>query len=126
MEEALRSALLAAAGVSSLVGTRIDWGLNPQGAARPSIRLTTVSRVRDTTFAGMSGLSASRVQVDCFADSYGGAKAVSRAVVAKVDTLWPSLFQGVLVPGERDTVEDAEPNPINNSSVDLIVWHTGP
>ena len=46
MEEALVAYLLANAGLTAIVGNRINWTTRPQGAAVPAVVLTKVSGVR--------------------------------------------------------------------------------
>lgn len=114
----------------SLVGTRIHWVRSPQGAALPRVVLYRISGVRDMHMAGPSGLIASRVQADCMGASYGSAKAVARAVEARLSgysgTTGGITFQGAFLIGERDDYFDGEtPDKIFRTSLDFNIWHTG-
>lgn len=83
MEEALRAALLASSGVTSLVpAARINWGEHPQGTGTPYLHMMTVSGAEGLTMKGPDGLSDGRVQIDAYAPTYGQAKQISRAVIA--------------------------------------------
>jgi hypothetical protein len=124
MEETLRSHLM---GSLPALGERLDWGLRPQGSVLPAITLTLISRVRDQTFRGRSGLARARVQIDCWETSYGAAKMLARTVVTASDTLnsWAGgPFLGAFIDSERDDVGDAQPAPIFRTSLDFVVWHT--
>jgi len=80
MEEEFRALLLATSAVTALVGTRINWGVHPQGASLPAIVLNTVSGFDGLHMNG-TGPHEGRVQVDCYATTFGAAKAASRAVI---------------------------------------------
>lgn len=128
MEESLVALLLATAGITSLVSTRIYWTLKPQGAANPYIVLTRVSGVRDYTYQEPSRLIASRVQVDCYALTFGSAKAIARAVEVRLSgmklTQGATVFEGAFTEGERDTFEsEATPDKLFRTSLDFIIWH---
>lgn len=126
MEAALIAKLLATAGVTNLVSTRINWSRRPQGAALPAIVLQRVSGTPDVHHAGASGLVVSRVQVDCWAASYGSAKAVARAVetavTAQTFTQGATRFDVILIDSERDDSTD-ETTPLFRTSLDLMVHH---
>lgn len=124
MEAALIAKLLATAGVTALVSTRINWSRRPQGAALPAIVLQRISGTPDVHHAGASGLVVSRVQVDCWAASYGSAKAVARAVetaiTAQTFTQGATRFDVILIDSERDDSTD-ETTPLFRTSLDLMV-----
>ena len=126
MESALIAKLLATAGVTALVSTRINWSRRPQGAALPAIVLQRISGTPDVHHAGASGLVVSRVQVDCWGVSYGSAKAVARAVetaiTAQTFTQGSIRFDVILIDSERDDSTD-ETTPLFRTSLDLMVHH---
>lgn len=128
MEEALRSILTGAASVTGQTGTRIYWGLVPQSAALPFIRMTVVSGIRDYALSGATSLVDSRVQVDCYATSYGGAKLLARAVMATLSAYRGEVpgveIGGVFVESERDLSEPDQGDTQTRFrvSVDLTVW----
>lgn len=102
MEEAFRAILLTNAQVSAIVGTRVDWGSQTQGAGYPSIVLHVIDDFEDATMTGPSGLSQGRVQVDCYAETYGAAKLLSRAVRAVLDGYRGGQFSGIFHAATRD------------------------
>ena len=126
MEAALITKLLASAGVTALVSARINWSRRPQGAALPAIVLHRIDGAPDVHHAGASGLVTSRVQVDCWAATYGSAKAIARAVetaiTAQTFTQGAVRFDVILIADERDSTFD-ETTPIFRTSLDLMV-HT--
>lgn len=128
MEEALRNYLLAGAGLSSLVASRIHWVRSPQGSASPRIVLYRISGVRDMVMSGPSGLVSSRVQADCIGTSYGSAKTVARAIEDRLSgysgTAGAIEFQGCFLIGERDDFEDTDtPDKLFRTSLDFNIWH---
>jgi len=102
MEEELRALLLADSGVSSHVGSRVNFGTHPQGQPRPAIVLNTISDAEGYTLSGPNGVTQARVQADCYADTYGAAKLLSRAVRALLSGYSGGSFQGVFHVGTRD------------------------
>lgn len=83
MEKALRSILLASSGVTTLApANRINWGVHPQGAGLPGLVLNVASDSQGLHMKGPDGLFQGRVQADCYASTYEGAKMLSRAVRA--------------------------------------------
>jgi hypothetical protein len=126
MEANLIAKLLATAGVTALVSTRINWSRRPQGSALPAIVLHRIDGAPDYHHAGASGLVQSRVQVDCWAASYGAAKAIARAVetavTAQTFTQGATRFDVILIADERDSTFD-ETTPLFRTSLDLMIHH---
>lgn len=124
MEAALIAKLLASAGVTALVSTRINWLRRPQGEALPAIVLHRIDGTPDVHHGGASGLVVSRVQVDIWAASYGSAKAIARAVetaiAAQTFTQGAVRFDVILIADERDSTFD-ELTPLFRTSLDLMV-----
>jgi hypothetical protein len=124
MEAALIARLLATAGVTALVSTRINWKRRPQAEPLPAIVLHVVSRIPDVTHGGRSGLIVSRVQVDCWGATFGSAKAVARAVenalTAQTFTQGSVRFDAILIDSERDDTTD-ETTPLFRTSLDLMI-----
>ena len=127
MEAALIAKLLATAGVTALVSTRINWGRRPQGEALPSIVLTRVSGIPDVHHAGASGLVASRVQADCWGSTYKTAKTVARAVETAITaqgfTQGAIRFDVILLDSERDDTFDESGVAYFRTSLDLMIRH---
>ncbi len=70
--------------LASVASGRRYWVRAPQDAPRPHVVLHRVDGVPNYHFCGR-GTVASRVQANCFADTYTAAKQLSRAVVAALD-----------------------------------------
>lgn len=130
MEAALIAELLATTGITTLTGTRINWSRRPQGEAIPvgkgSLVLHRIDGSPDYHLTGPSGLVESRVQADCWGLSYAAAKALARAVEAKLSaarfTRGAIRFDAILILDERDSTFD-ETTPIFRTSIDLAVHH---
>ena len=124
MEAALIAKLLATTAITNLVSTRINWSRRPQGSALPAIVLHRIDGTPDVHHGGASGLVSSRVQVDCWAESYGSAKAIARAVEAAITaqtfTQGAIRFDVILIDAERDDTSD-ETTPLFRTSLDLMV-----
>jgi hypothetical protein len=129
MEEGLIAYLLADAGVAALVATRVYWLRRPQGGALPSITLQIVSTDREYTQAGREGLVGYLVQIDVWGATFKSMKQVQRAVIAALDSLSTTPFQGAFIESERETAEDQDGPDATTSttfyraSVDVRVWH---
>lgn len=80
--QAVRDVLLADAGVSALVGTRLFPSVAPQGVARPFVVLTLVSAAPYHTHDDVPAdlLEAARVQVRAYGSEYVATHAVATAV----------------------------------------------
>ena len=105
MEEDFRALLLAAAGVTNIVGTRVEWGSLGQGVSLPAVLLTLIDGAEGMTHEGPDGLTSARVQVDCYADNIGTAIVLRRAVIAALNGHKDANFQGVFHEGTRSTRE---------------------
>src|SRR5690606_579969 len=90
--EAELSALLATA------APRRFWGRAPQAAPqRPYVVLSRVSGVRGYHNQGDDGLVASRVQIDCFADTYIAALNTGNAVISTLTGYRGGTIQAVFI-----------------------------
>ena len=129
MEEALRARIAGQSGVTALVGTRIYWGLAPQSVAGDFVAMHVISGPRDYTMQAASGLRQTRVQVDCWAGTYGAAKAIARAIESAVSgfkgTVSGKTFQGIFIDAERDddTSDTGDGVTRYRTSLDLLIWH---
>jgi hypothetical protein len=120
MEEAI-TALLA-----SVAGGRRYWVRAPQQAGRPFVVLNRISGLPDYHSQGPSGYVASRVQADCYAETYTAAKQVARAVKAALSGYRGGILQGVFADNERDlpAADAGEVKYLFRTSLDLIVHHS--
>lgn len=101
MEEALREVLLGTSEIG-LPATKVNFGIHPQGVAYPGIVLTVVDNTEGLTLEGADGLWSGEVQIDCYADEYGQAKRLSRAVINTLRDYSDAEFQGIFFRGSRD------------------------
>lgn len=126
MEEALRAMLLSVPAISALVGTRVDWGLAPQGQQLPCITLTVVTDGPVDHSLDGAGLSQARVQADCWAATYAQAKALSRAVRTALDAWQGGVIAGAFLAGARDLPDDDGVTEIPRVTMDFIInYHFG-
>ena len=122
----LRARLIAAAGVTAIVGQKVYWGITPQGTVLPYVRLNTISDPRPEHLQGYDGSRITRVQADCFAGSYATARALAEAVIAAVAdpaTVGTVRFGRTKAEGPRDLGEDTASGFVFRASVDLLVEH---
>jgi len=119
MEELLTSLLL---GVAS--GRRY-WVKAPQAADRPFVVLTRIDGLRDYVMQGPTGYVASRVQVDCYADTYTAAKVTGRAAMAVLSGHRSGNILGIFVESERDlpAVDAGEVTHLFRTSIDIMIHH---
>ena len=117
MEEAL-TALLA-----GIADGRCHWGRAPQGSPLPYVEMARVTGLRDYTMRGASGLTESRVQLDCYGSSYTQAKETARSVITTVSGHSDGDLLGIFVEAERDLTEaDAgEVEHLFRISIDITV-----
>lgn len=105
MEEQLRAILLASSPVAAIVGARINWGAHPQGTALPALVLNVISDEDGLTLKCRDGLFVGRVQVDCYAVAYGGAKLLSRSVRDTLQAYRGGGFRLIAHEATRDSRE---------------------
>jgi hypothetical protein len=126
MEEALRAMLGAVPAISARVAARINWGLAPQGQALPCLTLTVVTDGPVDHSLDGPGLSRARVQVDCWAASYGEAKVLSRAVRTALDAWQGGVITGAFLAGARDLPDDDGVTQNHRVTMDFIInYHFG-
>ncbi|WP_322990887.1 DUF3168 domain-containing protein [Hoeflea sp.] len=119
MEETL-TALLA-----GVAGGRRYWVRAPQSAPRPYILMTRIGGVRDYAMQGPSGYVASRVQIDCYADSYTAAKAIGRDAMEVLSGHRGGSILGIFIDSERDlpAADAGEVTHLFRVSIDLNIHH---
>jgi hypothetical protein len=130
MEEALIGLLLANAGVSTALSTRVYWGRKPQAdPAKPYAVLQKVGGLPDVHMRAPSGLISSRVQIDVYGDTYTSMLAAYRAVVSLLSgysgTVSAKQFQGIFLDADRDlpAADAGEVSILFRKSLDFIIWH---
>src|SRR3546814_8581819 len=83
-----RDRLGANGAVNAVVSTRIYWGVVPQGAALPYVRLHIISDPRPEHLKGYQGSRRTRIQVSIFAKSFKDAKRIGSNIVKSVNAPW--------------------------------------
>lgn len=111
---AIYSLLTNDATVSGLVGTRVYPGMAPQGCARPFIVYQRVSGEAYPDLDGMTGIVKSRVQVDCYANTYQAASALYAAAIAALDVS-PGTYGGIEL---ASILRDTAPQDFIETEVD--------
>ena len=99
-----------------------------QDAVSPYGVVFKVSPGKDYTHTG-SGLSQSRLQCSCYADTYLAAKTMAKQVIADMEA-WPTKttsatstgVQTVFLESELDLFDDA--SKVHHVPLDFFVWHT--
>ncbi len=121
MEKAL-TALLA-----SVAGGRRYWVRKPQREpARPYVVMQRISGVHDYHLQGPSGYVASRVQIDCYGDTYDSAASTAGAVRGVLSGHRGGVFQGIFLDGERDlpAADAGEVTNLFRVSLDFMIHHS--
>lgn len=125
MQGALRARITGAA---TTAGTRVYWVDRPQTSALPAVTLQTISDPRPQHLKGFDELRSTRVQVDCWADTYAAARSLMEAVLAAVvpeNTANGIRFDRSMVENSDDGGERAGDKFVHRQRVDLIVfWAT--
>lgn len=80
MEEDLRALLIADPWVAASLGERVVWGARPQGEEYPCAVLHRITGTPDYHMQGGSGLVASLVQIDVWAETWLASKQAARTV----------------------------------------------
>ena len=129
VDTAIIQALLADVTVVGFVGTGVWPGSKPQAASNPAIVVNWIEGNPVYTNDGDSGLSQSRLEVDCWGDTYSEVKDLAAAVKNVL-----SGFQGTVagisietaeIESERDSREGGSnvDEYLHRTNIDLTVWH---
>ena len=130
LDQAIKSRLEAVAGVTALVGSgssaRIYPMLLPQNPTYPAVRYQQVDGVRESAMGADIGVVSATVQIDSYAETYAGARALAEAVRAALQR-----FSGTVASVQIDDVFVASgPNDFYEEQVkarrvqyDFQVWH---
>ncbi len=122
IESTLYSVLVADADVIALVGNgdspvtgRIYPQEAPEDITKPYVVYSVITSTNPQTFSGLSTLENARVQVDVYADTYGGSRVLMGHVKDAIDenmavgeVFWNSVF-------EQNT-------DIHRQSMDFSLW----
>jgi len=85
IEQSIYSLLTNDASVTALTSTRIYPAIVPEQAAMPAITYQQISGDREHDFDDAIGYATGRFQINCWDDSYGGARVLANAVRQVLD-----------------------------------------
>lgn len=130
-ELAVYTLLKNAAAVSALVGARIYPLTAPQKPTYPLITYQRISGPRWTTLDGPTGIAQPRIQVDAYATTYAGAKALAAAIRQTLDgyrgavstTAGNVRIGGVRLETDQDLYEDDVDPALYRVQMDFMVTH---
>lgn len=119
MEEQLIALLV------NVAGGRRYWGRAPQSEPLPFVVMNRIDGARNYTTRGPSGFVQSRVQLDCYAETYTEAKGVARAVRDDLSGVTSGEIQGIFIDAERDlpAADAGEATHLYRVSIDILVNH---
>jgi len=130
MQQDLIARLLTHAPLTALVGQNLFWVRRPQGIQPPLVILRMVSSIPALVMQGERSVEESRVQIDCYAQTYAAARAIAAQVKARLGgysgTVGGTTFQGVFRITELDMTEGAEtaPDRVMRVLLEFMVhWH---
>jgi hypothetical protein len=111
IEADLRTHLVNDSDVSAIVGSRVYPMRLPQGFDLPAISYQRVSGDRSKDLQGSTGHTEPRIQIDCWAKSYGEIKNLAEKLRLSLDRFTGDLGGGqyvhhVSLEGERDMFEE--------------------
>jgi hypothetical protein len=115
MQADLIARLLADPALTGIAGQSVFWARRPQGILPPLVLLRMVSSVPALIMQGEGPVEQSRVQIDCYAQTYAAARAMAAAVKARLGgysgVVGATRFQGVFRVTEMDMTEGGETDP---------------
>lgn len=123
LESDFRSYLLADSNISALVGTRIYGGKLPQDVTYPAISYARISGERVHKLTGAGDRAVPRIQYDCWAESYTGAKALADLLRQRLNgasgTIGSTVVGMSRLDGEREFYDDG--GVVHRVSLDFFV-----
>jgi hypothetical protein len=130
IDQDLVDLLEASAGVTAIVGSgsaaRIYPLLVPQGFENyPAITYQVISENREPELTQQNGLFQARVQLNCWARTYAGARALKEAVRNCIDGSSSTFTSGAFLENGIDSVEESEgsrPGRLFAKRLDVLVW----
>lgn len=126
METQLRTRLLDDAPVAAIVGTKVHWGVRPQGEAYPSLVLMIVSDPRPQDYKGNIAHRPTRVQADCYGTTRAQAVALRESVIAAIvptATVGGVTFRRAFVNNVLNRDEYSDTGLVFRDMVDFEIWH---
>ena len=125
IEEAVYAQTVGYDEVTALIGARCYPLVVPQDAAMPAIAYQRISGSPRRSHSGFSGLSETRFQLTCEADTYAQAKALAQAVrhcwESFAGTVAGIAIGGAFVENESDGYSEEVPAPVVR--IDVSIWH---
>lgn len=125
MEASLFSFLTGNAGIAALVVKRVYAGIIPQSGVQPCIVYNKSSRSRQQLYCGTDGLLLTRLEIDCYADSYIQSVDLANAVTAALQDFSGDMsgtdVPRVFLENEID-LSDIEPGLYRQSQT-WAMWH---
>lgn len=118
LPSAVRTRLVNDAQVSAVVGTRVYPMIRPQGSALPAIRLQFPSNSAERVLKGDEGTQVARIQVDCFASTFGATWQLAEK--AKAALLPPATAGGIVFGGAE--ADGPTPAPGDDTPDGYIHW----
>jgi hypothetical protein len=115
VEEDILAALTGSPPATS-AGDNVYALVLPDGTDYPALTYQRISTVPVNSLAGSSGLDQVRVQIDCWAATYGAAKALADEVRPVMEA---AAFKGLLV---TDTDDYDEVTRLYRISMDFYCW----
>lgn len=115
--------VLSASTIVNTLTTRIYPEIRPADDALPAVVYSRLSGLRVNSLSGYSSLENVRMQVDVYASSVDGRRALSDAVT---DVLTAAqTFSGLLVESPFDSYDDEPTIPEYIRTLDFSLWNRG-
>lgn len=122
LEDALYTRLTGHAGTAALVGTRVYPNVLPQGVTFPCVSYRRVSGVREHAMGADPQNVESTVQVDCWATTYAGVKALYTQVFQALTRYrLAGTFDDVFAGVPQDLYESEK--DLHRVRIDFTVYH---
>lgn len=97
MEAGLQGLLAADEGVAAIAAGRIYPVNLPEQISGPSATYRVISNIEEYTLDGPTGMMTARVQIDAWAEVYGDAKALAKAIHDALDSFTGAFPDGTAV-----------------------------
>lgn len=120
--------LLASAAATAIVGQRIRPAIAPQGGALPDIVVNRISGGPTYALARSTGMTASRVQIECRARNFTEAENLGKAVIAALKDFRGKIgdLRVVIQASGSDYSDHADDASVFRRIIDFYVWTTEP
>ncbi|MGX5777009.1 tail completion protein gp17 [Methylorubrum zatmanii] len=120
--------LLANAAVKAIVGQKIHPGIAPQSSSPPDIVVDRVSGGPTYGLARSTGMTASRIQVECRARTFTAAENLGAAVVRALKDFRGTVgdLRVAIQASGSDYSDHADDASIFRRIIDFYVWTTEP